>query len=158
MRFMSAWGTADRKTLVHFSERTLSVFQDHIQSRARDWEAGGLLLGTVHGNHMLIDQATIPTNWDKRFRTFFERMPFGHQAIALSRWNASKGTVRYLGEWHTHPEDNPHPSGLDRSEWNRLSGLRQDRRPMLAVIVGRRGLYVELTPTKGGGLRLVGIE
>lgn len=155
---MSAWGPPDRKTLVHFSEDTLEVFEGHIQHEASDSEAGGLLLGTVHGNHMLIEQATIPTKWDKRFRTLFERMPFGHRAIALSRWNASNGKVRYLGEWHTHPEDNPTPSGLDRSEWNRLSSLRLDGRPMLAAIVGRRGLYVELVPIKGRGPRLVGIE
>lgn len=155
---MSAWGTSDRQTLVHFSERTLAVFQDHIQREATDAEAGGLLLGTVHGNHMLIEQATTPTKWDKRFRTLFERMPFGHQAIALARWNASKGTVRYLGEWHTHPEDNPQPSGLDRSEWNRLAGFRLDQRPMLAVIVGRRDLYVELTPKQGLGPTLRGLE
>lgn len=158
MRFMSAWGTADRKTLVHFSEDTLVVFKRHIQYKATDSEAGGLLLGTVHGNHMLIEQATIPTKWDKRFRTMFERMPFGHGAIALSRWNASSGKVRYLGEWHTHPEDYPTPSGLDRSEWNRLSRLRQDGRSMLAAIVGRRSLYVELVPVEGEGPRLVGVE
>lgn len=155
---MSAWGTSDRQTLVHFSERTLAVFQDHIQREATDAEAGGLLLGTVHGNHMLIEQATTPTKWDKRFRTLFERMPFGHQAIAVARWNASKGTVRYLGEWHTHPEDNPQPSGLDRSEWNRLACFRLDQRPMLAVIVGRHDLYVELTPRQGLGPTLRGLE
>lgn len=155
---MSAWGTEDRKTLVHFSEDTLVVFKRHIQYKAKDSEAGGLLLGTVHGNHMLIEQATIPTKWDKRFRTMFERMPFGHRAIALSRWNASGGKVRYLGEWHTHPEDYPTPSGLDRSEWNRLSRQRQDGRSMLAVIVGRRSLYVELVPVEGEGPRLVGVE
>ena len=148
----------DHKTLVHFSDDTLAVFRQHIQREATDAEAGGLLLGTVHGNHMLIKQATIPTIWDRRFRTLFERMPFGHQAIALARWNASNGTVRYLGEWHTHPENNPHPSSLDRSEWNRLAGLRQDKRSLLTVIVGRDDLYVELAPHKGVGPKLVGIE
>ncbi|EEW1813167.1 hypothetical protein D9H74_25210, partial [Escherichia coli] len=111
----------------------------------------GLLLGSIHGNHMLIEQATFPTEWDKRSRNLFERMPFGHDAIALSRWTASKGTIRYLGEWHTHPEDHPHPSGLDRSEWNNLSENRLDKRPMLAVIVGRKSLYVELVPSSGRG-------
>ncbi|WP_230979351.1 Mov34/MPN/PAD-1 family protein [Xanthomonas sontii] len=63
--------------------------------------------------------------------------------IAFSRWKATQGTVRYLGEWHIHPEDHPYPSCLDRSEWNRLSAQRRDKRPMLAVIVGRQSLYVE---------------
>ena len=107
---------------------------------------------------MLIEQATVPTAWDKRFRYLFERMPFGHEAIALSRWTESQGTVRYLGEWHTHPEDYPYPSSLDRSEWNRLSAQRRDKRPMLAVIVGRKSLYVELVPSLGRGSVLTPVE
>lgn len=155
MQFMSSWATDDKRVLLNFSDPTLDTFYRHIQSSETDREAGGLLLGSVHGSNMLIEQATIPTAMDKRLRYLFERMPFGHQAIALSRWKESKGIIRYLGEWHTHPEDHPHPSGLDRSEWNRLSANRLDRRPMLAVIVGREDLYVELVPGSGSGPVLV---
>ena len=158
MQFMSSWATNDKSKLLHFSTGTLETFSQHVQSSDADCEAGGLLLGSVHGVHLLIEQATIPTGWDKRFRYLFERMPFGHEAIAWSRWTASQGTVRYLGEWHTHPEDDPHPSGLDRSEWNRLSAQRRDKRPMLAVIVGRKSLYVELVPSSGCGPVLIPVE
>ena len=158
MQFLGSWATGDKGTLLHFSAATLQTFNQHIQGTDADCEAGGLLLGSVHGGHLLIEQATFPTAWDKRFRYLFERMPFGHEAIALSRWTASQGTVRYLGEWHTHPEDHPHPSGLDRSEWNRLSAQRRDKRPMLAVIVGRQSLYVELVPSTGRGSVLIPVE
>ena len=158
MQFMSSWATDDKRTLLHFSALTLETFYQHVQIRDTDCEAGGLLLGSVHGEHMLIQQATVPTTWDKRFRYLFERMPFGHEAIALSRWTASQGTVRYLGEWHTHPEDFPHPSGLDRSEWRQLSTKRQDKHSMLAVIVGRKSLYVELVPNSGLGHVLAAAE
>ena len=154
MQFLSSWATGDRSRLLHFSMGTLETFSQHVQGS----EAGGLLLGSVHGSHMLIEQATVPTAWDKRFRYLFERMPFGHEAIALSRWTASQGTIRYLGEWHTHPEDHPQPSGLDRSEWNRLSAQRRDKRPMLSVIVGRKSLYVELVPSSGCGPVLIPVE
>ena len=158
MQFMSSWGTEDRRTLLHFSETTLGTFFQHVQANDSDCEAGGLLLGSVHGTHMLVEQATVPTEWDKRFRYLFERMLFGHEVIGLARWTASQGTVRYLGEWHTHPEDHPSPSGLDRSEWNRLSSKRTDKRSMLAVIVGRKSLYVELVPDKGCGPALLPIK
>lgn len=158
MQFVSSWATNDKRTLLHFSKPTLETFCQHVQASDTDCEAGGLLLGSVHGAHMLIEEATIPTAWDKRFRYLFERMPFGHEAIALSRWTASQGTVRYLGEWHTHPEDHPHPSGLDRSEWNCLSAQRRDKRPMLAVVVGRKSLYVELVPSSGCGSVLTPVE
>ena len=151
MQFLSSWATADKSRLLHFSVGTLQTFSQHIQGSDADCEAGGLLLGSVHGGHLLIEQATVPTVWDRRFRYLFERMPFGHGTIALSRWKASRGTVRYLGEWHTHPEDNPNPSGLDRSEWNHLSAKRRDKRPTLAVIVGRNALYIELVPSSGQG-------
>lgn len=158
MQFMSSWATDDKRTLLHFSELTLETFCQHVQASEADREAGGILLGSVHGAHLFIEQATVPTARDKRFRCLFERMSYGHKAIALSRWTASQGMVRYLGEWHTHPQDNPHPSGLDRSEWNRLSAMRRDKRPMLAVIVGRRSLYVELVPNVGRGSAFTSLE
>ncbi|WP_290747037.1 Mov34/MPN/PAD-1 family protein [Haliea sp.] len=148
---MNSWATTDRRALLHFSESTLETFCRYVQVSDTDCEAGGLLLGSVHGVHMIIEQATTPTTWDKRFRYLFERMPFGHETIALARWTASHGIVRYLGEWHTHPEDDPHPSDLDISEWRRLSAKRRDGRPMLAVIVGRKSLYAELVPNLGRG-------
>lgn len=158
MQFLSSWATSDKSRLLHFSTATLATFSQHVQGSDVDREAGGLLLGSVHGAHLLIEQATVPTAWDKRFRYLFERMPFGHDAIAMSRWTATQGTVRYLGEWHTHAEDYPHPSNLDRSEWNRLSAQRRDKRPMLAVIVGRKSLYVELVPRSGCGPVLIPVE
>lgn len=158
MQLISSWATEDRRTLLHFSESTLGTFFGHIQVNDSDCEAGGLLLGSVHGTHLLIEQATVPTARDRRFRYIFERMPFGHETIALTRWTASQGTIRYLGEWHTHPEDQPNPSNLDRSEWNRLSAERLDKRAMLAVIVGRKSLYVELVPSSGQGLVLLPLD
>jgi len=158
MQFMSSWAVEDMRTLLNFSKSTLETFYQHVQGSDFDCEAGGLLLGSVHGTNMLIEQATAPTALDKRFRYLFERMSFGHEAIALSQWVASQGVVRYLGEWHTHPEDYPHPSGLDRAEWNRLSAKRRDKRPMLAVIVGRKALYVELVPSLGCGSMLISLE
>lgn len=158
MQFLNSWATSDRRTLLHLSTATLETFCQYIQNSDDACEAGGLLLGSVHGAHMLIEQATIPTAWDKRFRYLFERVPFGHEAIAFSRWAASQGTVRYLGEWHTHPEDHPHPSSLDRSEWQRLSAERRDKRPLLAIIVGRKSLYIELVPSSGYGTAFLPVE
>jgi len=158
MQFISSWSTDDRRTLLHFSESTLETFRQHVQANDTDCEAGGILLGSVHGAHIHIQQATVPTVWDKRFRYLFERMPLVHESIALTHWMASQGTVRYLGEWHTHPEDQPHPSGLDRSEWNRLSAKRQDERALLAVIVGRKTLYAELVPRSGQGFVFTAVE
>jgi len=151
MPFINSWATPDRRVLLSLTESVLEVFQIHVQARPTDNEAGGLLIGSVHGSNIALTEATAPTTWDKRLRYFFERMPFGHRSIAQKRWRESGGTMRYLGEWHTHPEDFPSPSTVDRTEWNELSRKRADGRPLVAIIVGRRGLYIELVPHSGTG-------
>lgn len=155
MQFVSAWATPDKRILVSLSETVTEIFQGHIQTARDDREAGGLLLGSVHGVNIAISEATVPTSWDKRLRHLFERMPMGHKAVAEARWLESGGTVRYLGEWHTHPEDHPCPSGIDRSEWKKLVRKRVDRRPLLAIVVGRKSLHVELVEDNGFGPVLV---
>jgi len=151
MQFVSGWTTPDKRTLVNFDDKVLDVFRQHIQRLASDAEAGGLLLGEVRGGHLNLVEATFPTAGDLRSRYSFERLPQGHAEVAQKMWSASRGTVRYLGEWHSHPQDLPIPSGIDRSEWKRLASERKDKRPFLAVIVGRAGLHVELVSSKGDG-------
>lgn len=157
MQFVREWRSANGRILLDLGTRSLEVFSSHVQACAVAPESGGLLLGTVHGQGMLISEATTPTQMDGRWRTLFERMPFGHSAIAKRRWRASSGTVRYLGEWHTHPEDHPHPSGTDLAEWRALAVKRTDGRPVLAVIVGCRRLHVELMAASGERLQLLPI-
>lgn len=149
MPFVSDWGSSHRTVLLNFDAAVLSVFAKHIQRRHQDCEAGGVLVGTVHEAGLLVAEASEPTGRDVRRQYFFERMPFRHRALARSRWRSSAGTMRYLGEWHTHPQDYPTPSALDRTQWVLLARKRADGRPMLAVIVGRRSLHVELVPARG---------
>lgn len=158
MQFLNSWATHDRKILLDFSEDVLDIFKGHTQTKSSDQEAGGILLGSVHGVDMLVTEATCPSLWDKRFRYFFERLPNGHKSIALARWKNTGGITRYLGEWHTHPEDYPVPSILDQNEWRRLAKLRRDERAVLAVIVGRKCLHVELVSCSGNSVPLAPIE
>lgn len=150
MHMTNDWSSADQRKLLHILPATVEVLSRYVQNNPEDPESGGLLLGTVHGEHLIVEQATAPTIWDIRLRTFFHRHARGHAMLALERWRATRGTVRYLGEWHTHPEDHPIPSGLDRSEWRRLAIGRRDKRPQLSIIVGRKSLYVELSQSDGG--------
>lgn len=150
---MSTWEDLANERLVYFSPQVLDVFNQYIQGE-NDPEAGGILLGHVRGVHLEILEATVPTPKDHRLKYFFERLLHGHQGIAERRWRDTNGLVRYLGEWHTHPEDRPTPSGLDISEWRKLASSRKDRRPMLAAIVGRQDLRVEYMSAAGQRNRL----
>jgi integrative and conjugative element protein (TIGR02256 family) len=148
MQHLSDWSSTDGTILLHLSAKVIEVFAVNVQSSNRS-ESGGILLGTVHEKGLMIETATQPSRMDRQFRYMFERMPFGHSAIARRHWRLSNGTVRYLGEWHTHPQDVPSPSGIDLSEWQKLAQVRLDKRPTLSVIVGRKTLHIEMMDRNG---------
>lgn len=143
MPFVTTWQLASTRQLVYLGEQPLEVFKRYIQAGSDAREAGGILLGHVRGEHLEIIEATEPSLWDKRFRFLFERMPYFHHRLAIKRWKESKGLIRYVGEWHTHPQNVPTPSSIDLREWQQLAVDREDGRPLLAVIVGCHDLHVE---------------
>lgn len=143
MRFVSTWRRPEDEQFVYFSQNVLDIFERHVQSDDGT-EAGGILLGHVRGKHLEVLEASEPTPQDRRLRYFFERMIHGHKSLADRRWHETNGLVRYIGEWHTHPQNIPSPSDIDVNEWEVLAKGRTDRRPLLAVIVGRQSLHVEL--------------
>lgn len=102
-------------------------------------EAGGIFIGSYRGPHLDVTGATGPMAGDRRFPSFFERMDPGHQAAARAEWAATAGTRTYLGEWHSHPEDNPWPSATDRRTWRQIMNGSPD--PVLFLIVGRKKLW-----------------
>ncbi|MGM3387253.1 Mov34/MPN/PAD-1 family protein [Stutzerimonas stutzeri] len=149
MQFVAEWSANQGRNLIYIHSAVLEVFKHHVQAGPLDLEGGGLLLGYVRGSHLEIIEATVPTKFDRRFRAFFERMQELHAHIAQKRWADSKGLVRYIGEWHTHPQDYPSPSETDLTEWRKLAIKRKDKRPVLGLIVGRKTLYLESMPSDG---------
>ncbi|MFV3411233.1 Mov34/MPN/PAD-1 family protein [Pseudomonas sp. NY15436] len=143
MRFVSTWKLSNTHEFVYLGEQPLEVFKKYIQVGNDSKEAGGILLGHVRGEHLEIIEATEPSPWDRRFKFLFERMPYFHHRLAMKRWKESNGLVRYVGEWHTHPQNNPTPSSIDLYEWRKIAIDRQDGRPLLALIVGRQDLHIE---------------
>lgn len=98
-------------------------------------EAGGILLGYRRGNHTQIIDLTVPTKRDVQRRFAFFRHATDHQVAATRHWKESGETMDYVGEWHTHPEDDPSPSGVDLRNWKDIASNAS--RPMFFVIVGR---------------------
>lgn len=91
------------------------------QVKKSDLEAGGIIMGRFIRNskNIIIDKVTEPAKEDKRSRHSFKRISIEHQIILEDEWVKSDGTCNYLGEWHTHPENNPSPSGVDLKDWKR---------------------------------------
>ena len=104
------------------------------QARSVDCETGGILLGFRRGPHLHVCDLTVPQRGDLRRRYGFQRNDGQHQAIAIARWKDSAHCMDYLGEWHTHPELDPSPSSLDKSEWKKIA--EHANQPMVFLIAG----------------------
>lgn len=106
-------------------------------------EAGGILLGCYRGPHVEVLQCTTPMRKDSRTRFGFVRRDPGHQRAADGAWRSSGGTINFVGEWHTHPEDHPRPSNIDRNTWAKLMRKRRHD-ALIFLIAGRVGFYCDL--------------
>ncbi len=125
--------------LVKVDAVALEVMARLRQHRRRDVEAGGVLLGryVVGCEDVIVDEVTVPMRGDRCTSTTFYRDARRHQEVIDARWDASRGTCQYLGEWHTHPEAIPAPSDADLADWRRrLRNDQFDSDSLLFVIVG----------------------
>ena len=125
--------------------------QAYIQDDDFKEEAGGIMLGyCMDENNYCIIEVTMPNMGDKRSRYGFWRTSVLHQRLLNGFFKRSKGKNIYLGEWHTHPEDVPKPSGLDKKsivDQIRKSKLNSDK--IFALIMGRKGLHLSLVKKEG---------
>jgi integrative and conjugative element protein (TIGR02256 family) len=130
---------------VGISEAALALLLSHRQLGRKDKEAGGVLLGRyIRGcRDMVIDSLSVPGPKDWRTRTSFYRLREHHQKAIDEAWQSSRGTVNYLGEWHTHPESFPTPSNVDIWDWRRrLQEDTFDSGSLLFLIVGLEQMRV----------------
>lgn len=119
----------------------------HSQQTLQSHEAGGILIGEMRGRHFLVNRISTPQKTDIRSRFRFVRNTNGHSLAAEKALKESKGTSNYLGEWHTHPEDQPKPSPRDIKSWIRnASFVRKDT---LALIQGRKRIYAAFISFEG---------
>ncbi len=99
-------------------EAAIRQMQAFAQRRWWDREAGGVLMGRhlLDSHDVVVDEVTTPQNTDRRGRFNFFRS-YKHEQVANQRWLHENRTSAYLGLWHTHPESDPTPSGVDLRDW-----------------------------------------
>ena len=120
----------------------------------RSWwqaEAGGVLLGRhlLDSEDLVVDEVTTPQKQDRRSRFSFFRSK-QHGMVARTRWAARDSTMAYLGLWHTHPESDPTPSGVDRQDWAQaVAGDVFEGDRLFFPIVGTKRIRV-WSKTRGG--------
>ncbi len=134
--------------LVFKDERdNLVVIMGHVLTRLLSYrqlhhltpESAGVLIGERRGLHLVICDISEPGSGDIRQRNRVDRRGIHHQLRVNEAFESSGGIHQYLGEWHTHPEDKPCPSHVDRDSWSR--GMITQV-PMLVLIVGREGYWL----------------
>lgn len=134
-------GTAQRIRITDAVLNHVAKYQQHGLSAT---EAGGQLFGTVNPTEVRVIAAVGPHRRDERSRYRYRSDPQSAQRAISEQ---AKNGLLYLGEWHTHAEDLPSPSGDDKDAMIALtekSSLRVDA--ALLLIVGREspptGLYL----------------
>lgn len=122
------------------TEHAVKQMLFHVQRQFWQCEAGGVLLGRhlLDSEDIVVDEVTVPQSTDRRTRFSFFRSK-KHEAIAIERWKAEASTLAYLGLWHTHPEDSPIPSSIDRYDWEQaVANDAFDGHRLFFFIVGRK--------------------
>jgi integrative and conjugative element protein (TIGR02256 family) len=106
---------------IKLATAVMEILKQHKQVQKGALESGGVLLGRFIkiSKNIVVDKITTPMKGDKQTRLSFKRISPLHQEIITEEWYESNGTCNYLGEWHTHPEDFPTPSGVDIKDWKR---------------------------------------
>jgi integrative and conjugative element protein (TIGR02256 family) len=130
--------------------RVLRHVRKYRQSLPTKPEAGGQLFGTVTDSLVRISAVSGPHRSDQRSRYAFRSNP--HAAQESIEAQAERGLL-YLGEWHTHAENVPHPSASDSSALRAiLEKSRLNTNALVLVIVGLAkpdadlGVWYMMTP------------
>lgn len=79
---------------------------------------------------------------DKQTRTRFIRQDQEHVEWFEKIYVESNNTIRYVGEWHTHPEDVPHYSSLDMLNWRKIKKYANKSVIHYHIIAGRKALAI----------------
>ena len=120
---------------VILQKQVLKHVFEHRQLHFVDREAGGQLFGVVEADGLVVTEATGPYAGDERSRAHYRSDPRAAQRAIDER---SARNLLYLGEWHTHPEDEPRISAADGSAIQTLhERSRLNLLEVLLLIVGR---------------------
>jgi integrative and conjugative element protein (TIGR02256 family) len=115
------------------------------QHGSRRNESGGVLIGQIKDNKVYILKISVPNKFDRASRHGFECNKDAAQIIMDYEFYNSGGRSIYIGEWHTHPEEIPKPSGDDKVMIKEQFRKNKLNEPFLILLIqGLTGLYIAL--------------
>lgn len=124
--------------VLNVDNKIIEEIRDRRQVKYQDNESGGMVIGSVvnNSNEIEIRDYTLPQIGDYQSRYRFIRKKQKHNALLQKKWLESNGTVMYMGEWHTHPEHDPHYSQQDMRNWRNLLKKSNTFSDYLFFIIG----------------------
>jgi integrative and conjugative element protein (TIGR02256 family) len=128
---------------LNISKDTLTAWHNHRQINAKDHERFGVIIGSCSetNDEYWVESITTPFPNDRSTRYSFLLRDRNHQITVDKAFAESGGTSVYMGTWHTHPEQKPTPSVVDKMDW--LSCIRNNAgRQLFFVIVGTKEIRV----------------
>ena len=103
-----------KSLIINIDSKLVNELLSYRQKKDSDSETGGVLMGELYPNsnriqitHILVCKHTTNSRYGLELNV--ECLQKQMNEI----WEKSKGTITYLGDWHTHPEFNPKPSYVD---------------------------------------------
>lgn len=120
--------------------KILSVQSTHTFKR----EIGGILIGVFDAKYgcIRLTDMSFPQSGDQQSRFRFNRKSDGHQELMDHLWEKSNHTKAYLGEWHTHDQNTPILSMVDRRTWKRISKRNNNFDECYFMIIGRKDFII----------------
>jgi len=127
--FPNGWGT------LVFTDDVLDFFDTHKQIGFCSKEFGGQLFARFNGKEIVVEQATGLRKNDKRGRFYFLPSRKSEQKEIDSVFEDG---LHFIGDWHTHPQNNPLPSQDDlTSMGDAFKHSKHELQGFVMVIVGR---------------------
>lgn len=129
---------------LQLGDDALRTFEQFRQQGRRLRETGGQLFGQVEAGCVMVAHATGPRPADLRSRFTFRPSRSAERA-EITRMHELG--LHYLGDWHTHPQPRPCPSGTDLDSIGETARLsRNTLGPLVLIVVGTdpapAGLFV----------------
>ena len=105
-------------------------------------ESGGVFVGKrLFNETILIVDFSKPSKKDFQRRYHFPKKSSHHQKLVDEHFTESQGYISLIGEWHTHPEEIPIASRVDKRSWNKIIEENKDER-LFFLIIGNKSCAI----------------
>jgi len=138
---------AARGVILLIKDSVEEIWDDYRQTAPNAPEACGILMATIDSDssRIWLEKVSVPKKTDQRTRFSFRLKGKSHERELHKQAKNSKGAIRLIGTWHTHPENDPKPSQSDISGWMKIKSMNPEFREFCFIIVGLKTTAVYLS-------------